>query len=140
MTVLDSNTNRVISAEEITAAPTVLKKLDKNSDGQLSADELRPQGAGSPPAGAPAGNTAGGTSGARPQFVPPLLKALDANSDGILSKEEIANAATALKTLDKNSDGQLTQDEIMPQRPGGAGGPGGGGRGAGPGGQPPSIQ
>lgn len=119
MSVLDADTNSVISATELAGASAALAKLDADSDGTLSATELTPKraGAGNRPPGGPAG------------FVPPLLKALDADGNGALSKEEIANAAVALKTLDKNSDGDLSRDEIMPQRPGGPGaGPGGGGR------------
>jgi hypothetical protein len=129
MSALDSNTNGVISAEEIAKAPSALLKLDKNSDGQLIASELTPQ--------RPEG---GGPDAGRPPFVPPILAALDADGDGILSQAEIANASAALITLDKNKDGQLTRDEFMPQRPGGRGGQGGpegpGGTG-GPGGGPP---
>jgi hypothetical protein len=119
MSVLDADTNSVISATELEGASAALAKLDTDSDGTLSAAELTPKRAG-------AGNrSSGGPSG----FVPPLLKALDADGDGALSKEEIANAAAALKTLDKNGDGQLSRDEIMPQRPDGPGaGPGRGGR------------
>lgn len=39
---LDANTNGVISADEIVNAPTTLKTLDANSDGQLTQDEIRP--------------------------------------------------------------------------------------------------
>jgi hypothetical protein len=41
---LDANHDGVISAYEITNAPAALKTLDKNGDGQLTQDELRPQG------------------------------------------------------------------------------------------------
>ena len=39
---LDLNHDGVISADEIAMAPESLKKLDKNGDGQLTPDELRP--------------------------------------------------------------------------------------------------
>ena len=39
---LDLNHDGVISADEIAKAPESLKKLDKNGDGQLTPDELRP--------------------------------------------------------------------------------------------------
>jgi len=44
---LDTDTNGVISAEEIANAPASLKALDKNGDGQLTRDELFPK----PPGG-----------------------------------------------------------------------------------------
>jgi hypothetical protein len=50
---LDANHDGVIDADEIANAPTALKKLDKNGDGKLTQDELRPprpQG-GRPPQG-----------------------------------------------------------------------------------------
>ena len=110
MKALDADTNGVLVATEISNAPAALKTLDKNSDGQLSADEMTPQ----PPEGAPAMD-----DNRRPKFAPPIVKALDKNSDGILSAEEITAASAALTTLDKNSDGQLTRQELMPGRPGG---------------------
>ena len=39
---LDVNGDSVISAEEIANAPAALGQLDKNGDGQLTTDELRP--------------------------------------------------------------------------------------------------
>jgi len=39
---LDLNHDGVISADEIAKAPELLKKLDKDGDGQLTPDELRP--------------------------------------------------------------------------------------------------
>lgn len=119
---LDANHDRVISAEELANATAALKTLDKNNDGQLTNEELRPQHR--PPGGEP-------PEGAKPP-APPLMKALDANGDGIISVEEIANAAVSLRALDKNSDGQLTIEELRlpgaglrgPRGPGGPGGPG----------------
>jgi hypothetical protein len=40
--VLDANHDGVIDADEIANAPAALKKLDKNGDGKLTHDELRP--------------------------------------------------------------------------------------------------
>ena len=41
-TLLDTNGDGTLESQEIDAAPAVLAKLDKNSDGQISADEVRP--------------------------------------------------------------------------------------------------
>jgi Ca2+-binding EF-hand superfamily protein len=41
LAALDTNGDGEISAQEIAAAPTVLKKLDTSGDGQLSPDEVR---------------------------------------------------------------------------------------------------
>lgn len=129
---LDTDKNHVLSAEEIAAAPTSLLSLDKDNNGALTKDELRPdfrkpkdQTDGSenaqaePPADAPQEGR-----GKRP--APPILAALDADKDGELSAEEIANSVANLKLLDENSDGQLTPDEIGPGGPEGGRGPRGG--------------
>ena len=121
LAVLDANTNRVISVEELANAPTALKTLDKNGDGKLASDELMPQRPGGPPGGE--------DTAARKRFTPPFLSALDPDSDGTISAEEMAAAATSLKTLDKNGDGQLGEEELMPQPSGGRGRGGPGGRG-----------
>ena len=58
MAALDANQDGVIDAKEIQNAVAALKKLDKNGDGQLTADELRPQ--------RPAGQGQGRQGGQRP--------------------------------------------------------------------------
>ncbi|MDA7653436.1 hypothetical protein N8644_01490 [bacterium] len=55
MSALDSDGNGEISSEEIKGAVAALKKLDKNKDGKLTEDELRPNSGGR-----------GGASGQRP--------------------------------------------------------------------------
>lgn len=56
---LDTNGDRVIDADEIKAAATSLAKLDKNGDGKLTEDEVRPM----PP---PGGRGPGGPGGRPP--------------------------------------------------------------------------
>jgi hypothetical protein len=51
---LDANHDGTIDAAEIANAPAALKKLDKNGDGKLTMDELRP------PGGGPRGGEGGG--------------------------------------------------------------------------------
>jgi hypothetical protein len=51
LVLFDTDKDGVLSAAEIAASPTVLKALDQNSDGQVTADEIRPlpgRGAGCP--------------------------------------------------------------------------------------------
>lgn len=125
-TVLDLNQDGILSAEEIAAAPALLKALDKNNDGVLAADEFCPTGRNPQGRGPAAGR---GGAGA--------CRWLDTDSDGVLSTAEMTNAADSLRKLDRNGDGAVTADEI---RPGGGFGRGqgagqGGGR-RGPGGPP----
>jgi Ca2+-binding EF-hand superfamily protein len=118
---LDTNKDGVISADEIANAATSLKALDANGDGTVSVDELRP----TPPPDAPADMPPppADADGTRPHPMDPIMLALDANGDGALSATEIANAPTSLKALDLNKDGQLTLDEFRPLPSAGAGGP-----------------
>lgn len=52
MAALDANKDGVIDAAEIANASAALAKLDKNEDGKLTEDELRPA---HPPGGHPPG-------------------------------------------------------------------------------------
>ena len=125
MKVLDADADGELSATEIANASAALKTLDKNGDGKLSAEELRPQ----PPGGTNQFEFRPPPGGKHP--VPPILAALDTNKDGELDATEIANASASLLQLDLNGDGMLSRDELRPKGHGGPGGPGGpGGRGS----------
>ena len=110
LVALDTNHDGVIDAGEIANASAALKSLDKNGDGQLTPDELRPpppSGTNQPPLPPPPAG--------RKHPVSPIMAALDTNGDGILEADEIANASASLLKLDKNGDGQLTRDELRPK-------------------------
>jgi hypothetical protein len=126
VTALDVNHDGVIDSNEIANASAELLTLDKNGDGQLTADEYLPPLPPDAPKDAP-----------RPP-TPLIIKALVANGDGVIDASEIANAPAALKSLDKNGDGQLTRDEYLGKRPGPPPQDGNGGNDAGgpPPGQP----
>ena len=119
VTVLDENSDGTIDAKEMADAPQDLKKLDKNNDGKLTADEFRPTRLG----GAVEGDKklegdkkAGeGKDMKRPES--PLVSALDTDKDGVIEDNEIAASVESLKKLDKNADGKLEGDEIRPARP-----------------------
>jgi hypothetical protein len=123
---LDVNRDGTLDAAELSNAPAALKRLDANSDGQLSREEFAPRRPGRPgqppPPPAPDGASdaetpAPGTPGQIPpplRPAPPFMAALDVDHNSVLDADEIANAAAALLTLDTNQDGQLTPDEYRP--------------------------
>jgi Ca2+-binding EF-hand superfamily protein len=110
MRALDTDRNRELSADEIKNATASLKKLDKNSDGQLSAEETTAQRRGR------------GDWFAR----------FDKDGDGKLSKEEApGRMKERFDDMDTNGDGFIDkkeQEELMERFRGGRGGRGGEGR------------
>jgi len=127
---LDANHDGTISADELANASAAVKSLDKNGDGAIQMEQLRPkppEGAkdgerkGPPPGGQrPDGERKGpgpGPGGPGPGGIPPVIGALDANGDKTISADEIANASAALKKLDKNGDGALQKEETRPELP-----------------------
>lgn len=123
---LDTDKNGELSAAEIANAPTALKTLDKNQDGKLSQEEIRPN--------FPEGGR-GGPRGASNTEAIERIMAFDKNSDGKLSSDELPERMRNLmERADANKDGFLTKEELtqamnFTQRP--AGGPGASGGPAG---------
>ena len=116
VTALDTNGDGVISAAEIKNAFAALKKLDKNNDGKLSPDEVRPSGR-------------PGGFGRRPSPAE-MITRFDKNGDGKINKGEMPEQmARFLGRADANNDGDITKAELTKMfenfRPGGAR-PGGG--------------
>ena len=107
---MDADRDNIISASEIAHAPAALKKLDKNHDGKLSAEEcgLRL------PAKLEADPRVMARSRLQFMRVHPVLAALDADHDGVISSSEIKRAPTTLWTLDKNFDRRVTIEELLP--------------------------
>lgn len=103
---LDADQDLAVSPGELAAAPVALRKLDKDHDGKLSAEEC--------------GLFASVDifARARREFmaVHPVLAALDSDHDGEISAAEIANSSRALKKLDRNRDGSLTIMELLPDQ------------------------
>jgi Ca2+-binding EF-hand superfamily protein len=102
---LDADGDGEISASEIEGAAKALAKFDKNGDGKLGRDELLSQ-VPRPVANRPAE----GRPGAGILF---RLKDADANGDGKISKEEAPEPfQRVFDRIDGNSDGQLDEEEI----------------------------
>ena len=105
LSTIDKDHDKVISSDELAAAPTVLLTLDKDQDGKLSEGEV-----------APANAAASGQGRRRgPGGVMRMMKshsAMDGNEDGALDAAEIKNAAVALQKIDANRDRKLTEDEV----------------------------
>jgi len=126
-TTLDLNSDGVLDAHEIEVAATSLAKLDKNSDGRITSDEVRPvmpEGRGR---GGPGGEPSGAGAGVVEETVQ-MLMAFDANGDGKLSRSELPERFQGIfDRADENKDGFITPQEIRKVAaaqagPGGAGG------------------
>ena len=99
MQALDLDKNAELSTEELKKAPTSLRGLDKNKDGKLVIEELRP-------AGFPGGDRL-------PAELVADLMASDANKDGKLSREELPERLRPIfERADANKDGMLTREEL----------------------------
>ena len=151
-TALDTDQDGVISASEIAGASAALLKLDKNGDGQITEEEIRPNFGGR---GEGRGEGRGGgrgegrgpeaeATGPTPEELLQTLMMFDKNKDGKIEKVELPERMQGMFDRgDSNKDGFLTADEIRKMAaaqpaPGGGRGEGreegrGGGRG-GPGG------
>jgi hypothetical protein len=109
---LDTDRDRVVSAQEIAAASSALTKLDGDGDGSLSGEEC----------GFFLGNSSKSkldeqfAERTRLEFMRlnPVLATLDSDRNGFISAGEIRVSATALTTLDRNGDGALTPHEVLP--------------------------
>lgn len=128
---LDTDEDGQLSASEIENASKSLLKLDKNGDGAISPEEMRPEpgqmpmfagpgGPGGPGAGGPPGGAAG---------MMRMLEARDKDKDGKLTGDEIPEQMLPrLNMIDANGDGSIDKSELekMAARMQGQGqGPGG---------------
>jgi hypothetical protein len=89
MAALDADGDGELSAKEIDNAAKTLKKLDKNGDGKVSRDELRP-----------------------PSFAE-RLKQMDKNKDGKISKDEVPEQMQRMfDRLDSDGSGSIDTAEV----------------------------
>jgi len=126
---LDANADGVISASEIEGAVAALKTLDKNEDGELSMEELRPKRSGR-------GDRPGGAAGrggppSPEQFIKKAMES-DADGDGAISKDEAPERMLRrFDHIDADGNGLIEKSELeaaakrFGQRRPGKDGPGG---------------
>lgn len=112
--MFDTDRDGELSEDEIASASDILTSLDRNGDGRITAEELRPQRGGNH-GRQQKGDPKGPPPGGRP--VPPLVAALDTDSDGRISAKEMESAPESLKRLDANGDGELSPEELHPHGP-----------------------
>jgi len=135
MKVLDTDQDGSLSAAEIANASKTLIQLDKNGDGVISSEEMRPDP--SAMMGGLAGAGPGGNGAMNGQMMTKLFESRDKDGDGKLTGDEIPERMRdKLKMIDKDGDGAITKaefastagrmEEAMGKRPGKDGNSGGG--------------
>jgi hypothetical protein len=118
MKALDLDENGQLSANEIENASKSLLKLDKDGDGMLSEEEMRPEpgpwmnlaGPGGPMG---PGGPGGGGPGAGPGAMLRMFQNRDKDGDGKLTGDEIPEPMRArVGMMDENGDGSIDKSEI----------------------------
>lgn len=114
LAAVDADHDGTISAAELKAAPAALKTLDKNGDGQLTQEELRPAFARGGPGGMEGrGGGPGETQAPSADELVKTLMAFDKDGDGKLSKAELPERMQGLfDRADADKDGFLTAEEL----------------------------
>lgn len=134
MQALDADSDGELSPAEISNATAALKKLDKNGDGKLDAEELRPAMGGRGGPGGP-GGPGGGAANVSERVS--QMMAMDKNGDGKLAADELPERMQGMiNRADADKDGFVTKAELealmsrqgQGRGPGGPGGEGGQGR------------
>ena len=115
MAALDTDQDGVLSAGEIENSSKALLKLDRDGDGTLSPEELRPDPS---KMGGMMGMVGGAAGGPMPGQPNPLMmmkmfENRDANGDGKLSGDEIPEQMQGrLKMIDQDGDGAVQKSEM----------------------------
>ncbi len=109
MKILDTDKDGTLSASEIANASKTLIQLDKNGDGIISAEEMRPD-PNSMPGGFAGAVGIGQFNGA---MMSQMFERSDANKDGKLTGDEIPERMRdRVKMIDKDGDGSITKSEF----------------------------
>lgn len=110
MKILDTDKDGTLSASEIANASKALIQLDKNGDGIISPEEMRPD-----PSAMPGGLAgAGGNGQFNGAMMGQMFERSDANKDGKLTGDEIPERMRdRLNMIDKDGDGAITKAEFV---------------------------
>ncbi|HTN77178.1 MAG TPA: EF-hand domain-containing protein, partial [Pirellulaceae bacterium] len=108
---LDADGNGELSASEIADSAKILAKFDTNSDGKIAKEELLAQLP--PPPRGQEGRPGAPGQGNPLEMLLRRLKEADTNGDGKISKDEAPERLKQVfDRIDANSDGQLEQAEL----------------------------
>ena len=136
MAALDADKDGVISSEEIDNAVAALKSVDKNNDGKITEEEMRPSfpgrdggpGSGRPGArpgegrgreaaegrGEGRGREGGEGRGGNPEEMLSRVMQMDKNGDGKLAMDEVGERLQSMITrADADKDGFATREELI---------------------------
>jgi Ca2+-binding EF-hand superfamily protein len=112
MKALDANHDGELSADEIANAVAALKTLDKNGDGKLTRDELRPAFAGPNAKGGFGPMRQEGRRGPNAEGFIQRLMSHDKDGDGKVSKSELPEPMQRIIDRgDTNGDGAIDEAE-----------------------------
>jgi len=111
---LDADEDGQLSASEVENASKSILKLDKNGDGVVSAEEMRPEPGQMPMfAGPNAPGAPGNAGGPSPEMMMRMFENRDKDKDGKLSGDEIPpQMKERLSNIDTNGDGAIDKAEI----------------------------
>ena len=112
-TALDTDNDGELSAAEIANAVAALKSLDKDGDGKISREEMRPQFGGGDRGGMRGGDRGGQGGGFGEGSFADRMMAYDTNKDGKVSKDELPERMQRIMdNADTDKDGSLSKAEI----------------------------
>ena len=114
MKALDTDQDGILSATEIANASKSLMQLDKDGNGVLSMEEMRPDLSRMAPGGL-AGIGGPGSNGAPSgAMMAKLFEKSDSDNDGKLTGDEIPERMRdRLKQIDSNGDGSIQKSEMV---------------------------
>ena len=113
MIALDADKDGSISSDELENASKALATLDKDGNGVLSPEEIRPAFSGVAREGMPKGGPGGGEGPPSKEMMTRMFEHRDTDKDGMLSGDEIPERMQQnLAKIDENGDGAIDKSEM----------------------------